>query len=89
MSSKINLLFFTLILFLSLFDSFKQSYVGYAITKFKVIGRTIKSPFLKKIGITIKKPVIQTLGNTLTNSMKMFRQNKNTIKNFICSLKEN
>ena len=43
---------------------------------------------VKAIGNTIKKPIIQTFSNTIKNSVGIFRQNKNTIKNLAYGLQE-
>ena len=74
---RINILFFIIIHFLSLFDNTKQSHVKQALTTLKTIDKTIKIQLWKRFG------------NTIKNSLKMFRGNKNTIKNFACGFKEN
>ncbi len=38
--------------------------------------------------LEIKKPIIKTVGNTMKNSVSMFRQNKNTIKNLAYGFQE-
>ena len=81
---KVTRFFFAIFQSVLLFNSTKQSAVKQAVTTFKAIGKTIKSPLLKTIGNTIKKPIMKTFGNTMKNSMGMFRRNKNTVKNFAC-----
>ena len=72
MTNRINIVFFTIIQLILVFDSTKQSHVRQAIMTFKAIGKTIKSSMLKQIGSTIK------------NSVNIFRHNKN----ILCSLQE-
>ena len=71
-----KILAFTIIYFVLLFDTTKQSNVRQAIMTAKTIGNTIKSP------------VVKTIGSTIKSSVKMFRQNKSTIKNLGCGLQE-
>ena len=67
---------FTIISILLLIDNTKQSRVRFARGTLKAIKNTIKSPLFKTIGDTIK------------NSVRKFRQNKTTIKNFACSFQD-
>ena len=77
---RINRFFTTIICLILFLESTKQSHVKYATMTVKAIGKTIKSPLLRKIGNTIKKPAMKTFSN-IKNSMEIFRRNKNTIKN--------
>ena len=74
--------------FLLLVNTTNQSHVRQAITTIKAIGKTIKSPLLKQIGNTIIKPIIKTFSNTKKNSLGIFRQRKNTIKNVAFGIQE-
>ena len=85
---RIRILFFTIILFLKLFDNTKQLDVRKATITFKIISNTIKNPLLQQISCIIKKPMIQTLGNTIKNSVKVFSQNKNSMKTLACGFQE-
>ena len=69
-----NKISFTIIQFLFLIDSTKQSHIRQGITTLKAIGKTIKSP------------LVRTIGNTIKKSVGMFNWKKNTIKNLACSL---
>ena len=66
---RINRFVITIIQFVLLVDSTKQSKVKQGIS------------ILKTIGSTIKKPISKTIGNTIKNSMGMFSQKTNNIKN--------
>ncbi len=82
---RIALLFTQFLLFI---DNTKQSHVRLALTTLKAVGKTIKSPILNQIGNAMKKTNIKTFGNTIKNSIKMFRRNKNAIKNLACGLQD-
>ena len=79
---RIDSLFFTIIQFVSLIDSTKQSQFRQAILLLKTIGNTIKNPMVKTFDKTIKvSPMLKTIGNNIKKSMGMFQRNKNQIKN--------
>ena len=71
-----------------LIHSTNQSKVKQAITAFKAVGKTIKTPLIKTIGSTTKIPIFQTFGNTMKNSFNMFRRNKNAVKTLACGIQE-
>ena len=73
---KVKILAFTIIQFVLLFDSTKQSHVRLTIMAVKTISNVTKSP------------IVKTFGNTIKNSVGMFRRNKNTIRNIGCGLQE-
>ena len=83
-----NKFFGIVIQFVLLIDITKQSKVKQAITAFKAIGKTIKTPLLKTIGNTKKMPVFKKFSNTMKNSLSMLRINKNIVKNVACGVQE-
>ena len=78
---RLDTFFFTIIQFLLLVGSTRQSRIKQAVTTLKTIGRTIKSPLFKQVGNTIKKPFVKIFGNTIKNSANVLHRNKGTIKN--------
>ena len=83
-----NRFFITVIQLILFIDATNQSKAKLALTTFKAIGKTIKTPLLQTIGNTIKMPMFKTFGNTMKNSVGMLRPNKNTIKKLACNVQE-
>lgn len=73
---RVNRFFITISQILLLNSSTKQSKIKLTITAFKAIGKNIKTPMIKKIY------------NAIKNSMGMFCQKKNTIKNVAFGLEK-
>ena len=80
--------FFTVIQFALLIDNTQQSKIKQGINTLKAFGNTMKSPQIQTIGNTINKPIIKIISNTIKNSVRMYRRNKNTIKNLAFGLQE-